>query len=66
MNGHRRAVNSKEFGEAVQTACKALNLATQPDNQSLAESIWAKIPRYKARTAFRALPQPPVAGSIGP
>jgi tetratricopeptide (TPR) repeat protein len=54
------------FLEAVQTAREALELATQQDNSSLAESIKAKIPLYEARTPFRAMPQPVPAGSTQP
>ncbi len=54
------------FPEAVQTAHKALELATQQNNPSLAESIKAKIPLYEAGTPFRAMPQPPAAGSVRP
>ena len=42
------------FSEAVQTARQALELATQQNNQSLAESLKAKIPLYEAGTPFRA------------
>jgi hypothetical protein len=41
------------FPEAVQTARKALELATQQNNQALAESIKAKIPLYEAGKPFR-------------
>ena len=41
------------FPEAVQTARKALDLATQQNKPALAESIRAKIPLYKAADAFR-------------
>jgi len=41
------------FPEAVHTARKALDLATQQNQQALVESIKAKIPLYKARTPFR-------------
>jgi superkiller protein 3 len=40
------------FSEAVQTARKATELATQQNNPSLTESIKAKIPFYEAHTAF--------------
>ena len=54
------------FSEAVQTARQALELATQQNNPSLAESIKAKIPLYEAGIPFRAMPQAPAAGSIQP
>jgi type IV pilus biogenesis/stability protein PilW len=54
------------FAEAVQTARQALDLATQQNNPSLAESIKAKIPLYEARNPFRAMPQPAPAGSTRP
>ncbi len=54
------------FSEAVQTAHKALELATQQNNQSVAESLKAKIPLYETGTPFRAMPQPPAAGSARP
>jgi protein O-mannosyl-transferase len=38
------------FPEAVRTAHKAVDLATQQNNQTLAESIKAKIPAYEAGT----------------
>ena len=41
------------FPEAVQSAERALALATQQNQQSLAESIQAKIQLYKAGTPFR-------------
>ena len=40
------------FPEAVQTARKALELATQQNKQALAESIKAKLPLYQAGTPF--------------
>ncbi len=46
-----------KFPEAVQTGRKALELATQQNKQSLAESIKAKIPLYEAGTPFREIPQ---------
>ena len=46
------------FSEAVQTAHKAVDLATQQNKQPLAESIKAKIPLYEAGTPFREK-QPP-------
>ncbi len=54
------------FSEAVQTAHKALELATQQNNQSVAESLKVKIPLYETGTPFRAMPQSPAAGSIQP
>jgi Tfp pilus assembly protein PilF len=54
------------FAEAVQTAKKALDLATQQKNESLAKSIMAKIGLYEAGTPFRETPQPPAAGSSRP
>ena len=47
------------FPEAVQTARKALELATQQGKQALAESIQAKIRIYEAGSAFRESPQSP-------
>jgi protein O-mannosyl-transferase len=47
------------FPEAVQTAQRALALATQPNQQSLAESIKAKMQLYKAGTPFRETPSSP-------
>ena len=41
------------FPEAVQTARKALELATQQNKQALAKSIKAKILLYEAGTPFR-------------
>ena len=41
------------FPEAVQTARKALELATQQNKQALARSIQAKLPLYQAGTPFR-------------
>ncbi len=43
------------FSEAVQTAHKALELATQQNNQSVVESIKAKIPLYEAGNPFREM-----------
>jgi tetratricopeptide (TPR) repeat protein len=54
------------FPEAVQAARKALDLATQQNNQSLAESIKAKLALYEAGTPFRAMPKSPAAGSTRP
>ena len=41
------------FSEAVETAQKALDLATKQNKPRLAESIRAKISLYKATTPFR-------------
>ena len=41
------------FSAAVQTARKALELATQQNKQALARSIQAKLPLYEAGTPFR-------------
>jgi hypothetical protein len=49
--------------EAVQTAHKAIDLATQQNKQALAESIKAKIPLYEAGTPFRQLPSSRNAGT---
>jgi Flp pilus assembly protein TadD len=51
------------FPEAAQTARKALDLATQQNNVSLAESVKAKIPFYEAGAPVRdaqqtSAPQP--------
>ena len=46
------------FPEAVQTARKALDLATQQNKQTVAKSIRAKIPLYEAGSPFRELQQP--------
>ncbi len=57
---------ASRFPEAVQTARKALDLATQQNKQPLVESIKAKISLYEAGTPFRAMPQFPAAGSVQP
>jgi tetratricopeptide (TPR) repeat protein len=54
------------FSEAVETARKALELATQQNQPALAKSIEPEISLYKAGTPFRTTPQPPVARSIRP
>ncbi len=54
------------FPEAVQTARKALDLARQQNNQSLAESNRAKIPLYEAGTPFRDIKQSAPPGSARP
>ncbi len=46
------------FCEAVQTAHKALELATQQNNQSVAESLKAKIPLYETGIPFRRCRSP--------
>ena len=53
------------FAEAVRTAEKALELATQQNQQQMAESIKVKIPLYRAGTPFRET-QPAVADSARP
>jgi protein O-mannosyl-transferase len=45
------------FPEAVQTAHAALQLATEQDKPSLAESMKARTSAYEAGIAFRELPQ---------
>ena len=47
------------FSEAVETARKALELATQQKEQSLAESIQKRIALYEAKTPFRDAPASP-------
>jgi tetratricopeptide (TPR) repeat protein len=54
------------FPEALQTARKAVELATGQGKHPLAESIKAKIPLYEARAAFREMSRPPAAGSTQP
>jgi tetratricopeptide (TPR) repeat protein len=54
------------FAEAVETAREALKLATQQNNEPLAESIKAKIPLYEAGTPFREMPPPAAAPSTRP
>ena len=54
------------FPEAVQTARKALELATQQNKQALAESLKAKIPLYEAGTAFREPQRPSPTRSATP
>jgi tetratricopeptide (TPR) repeat protein len=54
------------FPETLETARKALDLAQQQNNQSLAESIKAKIPLYEAGTPFRQIAQPARSGSSKP
>ncbi len=45
------------FSEAVQTARKARELATERNQLPLAESLKTKIPLYEAKTPFRDTPQ---------
>ncbi len=54
------------FPEAVQTARKALDLATQQNKQALAESIKAKVPLYEAGTPFREPQRPSSAQPTTP
>jgi protein O-mannosyl-transferase len=54
------------FSEAVQTARQALELAGRQNNQSLAESIKAKIPLYERGNPFREIPQPSHPDSAQP
>jgi hypothetical protein len=44
------------FSKALETAHKAVRLATEQKKQSLAESLKAKIPLYEAGTPFRETP----------
>ncbi len=46
------------FSEALQTAQKALELATRQGNRALADSLRAKISLYEVRTPFRDKQQP--------
>jgi protein O-mannosyl-transferase len=54
-----------QFAEAVRTAEKALDLATQQNQQQMVESIKVKVPLYRAGTPFRET-QPAVADSDRP
>ena len=54
------------FPEAVQTARKALDLATQKGNQPLMESIKGKIPLYEAGTPFHETQRPAARESAQP
>ena len=54
------------FSLAVETAHKALELATRQNNRPLAESIQAKIPLYENRTPFREMPQPSLPNPAHP
>ena len=49
------------FGEAVQTAHRALDLATQQDDRGLAESIRAKLRLYEAGMPFHKSPSLPAS-----
>jgi len=46
------------FPEAVETARRALALATQQSKQPLAEALKARIALYEAKTPFRGAPRP--------
>ncbi len=50
------------FPEAVETARKALQLATEQGKQPLAESLKAKIPLYEAGTPYHEIPQAAASG----
>ena len=54
------------FPEAVKTAHQALDLATEQNKQSLAESLRAKIPLYEAGTPFWGKQLLTFPGSGGP
>jgi Flp pilus assembly protein TadD len=54
------------FPEAAQTARMAQELATQQNNQSLAESVGAKIILYQAGTPFREIRAPSRPDSARP
>jgi protein O-mannosyl-transferase len=54
------------FPEALQTAGKALALATEQGNQPLAESINAKVPLYQSHTPFHEARQSFPAGATQP
>ena len=49
------------FPDALQTARKAVQLATDQNKSSLADSVEAKIPLYEAGTPFREMSQPSAA-----
>ena len=51
------------FGEAVETARRALALARQQNEQGLAEALKGRMGLYEARTAFREVPQGSRAGA---
>jgi spermidine synthase len=46
------------FPEAVETARRALTLATQQNQQPLAEALKGRIALYEGRSAFRGTEQP--------
>jgi tetratricopeptide (TPR) repeat protein len=54
------------FAEAVRTAQKALELATQQNQRALVELIKMKMALYEAGTPFREKPQPALPGPVGP
>jgi protein O-mannosyl-transferase len=54
------------FSEAVDMARKASERAAEQNNQSLAESIKAKISLYEARTPLREIARPSSSGSSKP
>jgi tetratricopeptide (TPR) repeat protein len=54
------------FPEAVETARKALALATQQNKPSLIESVKVKLPLYEAGTPFREMEQPSAAHADSP
>jgi protein O-mannosyl-transferase len=54
------------FADALQTAAKALTLATEQGNQPLAESVRAKLPLYESHTPFHETRQPPSVGTARP
>ncbi len=54
------------FPEAVETARKALQLATEQGKQPLAESLKAKIPLYEAGTPFHEMQRASPPGSARP
>ena len=54
------------FPEALQTARKALDLATRQNKQALVDSLKAKIPLYEAGTPFREPQQPSPVQSTTP
>ncbi len=54
------------FPEAVQTAERALTLATGQNNTVLAETLQTRIKLYQAGLPYRDTPQPPVSKSIRP
>jgi protein O-mannosyl-transferase len=54
------------FAEAVETAEKALELATQQNQHTMVESIKVKIPLYQAGTPFRESPSSPTMAPTRP